>query len=113
MKYQIMSLVLGLAFMGLSNQASADREDKRQVRQRARIHEGVRSGELTHDEAKKLRAGERRIRRMERRAEADGIVTEKEAAKLERAQDRMSDKIHQEKHDDQKRDQAPVVETPQ
>lgn len=83
----------------------ADRVDRRQFRQHSRIAEGVRSGELTRGEAKRLRAGERHVRRMERRAEADGTVTEKEAARLEKVQDRMSARIYNQKHDEQKRDQ--------
>ncbi|MGE0762380.1 MAG: hypothetical protein AB7N80_03780 [Bdellovibrionales bacterium] len=90
----------------LFTQASlADRADRRQVHQRARIADGVKSGELTRGEAKKLRAGERHVRRLERRAESDGSVTANEAARIEGAQDRQSERIYNEKHDEQKRDQ--------
>jgi len=95
-----MSFILGvLSTLIFAQMAQADRVDRRQHRQRARIYEGVKSGELTREEAKKLRAGERHLRRMERRAKADGEVSDKEAARLERTQDRLSDRIYKEKHD--------------
>ncbi len=85
--------------------AFAGRVDRRQGQQRARIHEGVKSGELTHKEAAELRAGQRHVRRLERRAEKDGQVTADEAARIEKAQDRQSERIYKEKHDGEERPQ--------
>ncbi len=100
----IMSLLMAaFALVVWSDLAHAGREDRRQVRQRARIHQGVKSGELTRGEAKKLRAEERHVRRMERRAEKDGQITADEAARIEAAQDKVSKDIYKEKHDDEKR----------
>lgn len=95
--------VIGLILA--SNLALADRVDRRQFRERSRIAEGVRSGELTRREARNLRAGQRHVRRMERRAEADGVVTPREARRLEHAQDVQSARIYNQKHDEQTRNQ--------
>ena len=106
--------VLALGFIMLMSELSfaRDRHDARQGLQRGRINQGVRSGELTHKEAAGLRAQQRHIRRAERRAEADGVVTDAEKAKLERKQDRASDQIYKQMHDEQQRgDNAPVAPT--
>lgn len=66
---------------------STPRVDRRQVAQHARIRHGVRSGAITRGEAARLRAGQAHVRRVERRAKADGVVTRRERARLDRAQD--------------------------
>jgi len=50
------------------------RVDRREARQSVRIQQGVKSGELTPGEAAHLRAGQRHVHRMERRAKADGMA---------------------------------------
>ena len=77
--------------------------DQRQQNQRARINEGVASGEVTKVEAAKLRSEQRRIRRTERRAKADGKVTRRERANLQRKQNQSSRDIRRQKHDEQER----------
>lgn len=79
------------------------REHARNKAQRHRISEGVRSGELTRGEAKRLRAQQHRIHNMERRAKKDGVITDAEAGRIEKAQDRASKNIYKQKHDDQAR----------
>lgn len=74
------------------------RVDRREARQHARIHQGVRSGELTRAEARALRAGQRHVQRLERRAKADGRVTVRERARLHRAQDVQGKRIYRFKH---------------
>ena len=74
------------------------RVDRREARQHARIHQGVRSGELTPREAARLRMGQAHIRRMERRDKSDGIVTPRERVQLNRAQNRQSRRIYRLKH---------------
>ena len=72
--------------------------------QHSRIHQGVASGELTRHEAHSLAAGQRHVERVENRATADGVVTGKERAHLEYAQDRQSARIYNLKHNDRTRD---------
>lgn len=74
------------------------RVDRREARQHARIEQGVRSGELTRGETRRLMAGQRHIHRMERRAKADGFVSARERAHLHRAQNRQSRHIYRLKH---------------
>lgn len=71
--------------------------------QRARIHEGVKSGEVTRGEAAKLRREQARIHQAERRARRDGNVTPAEKARIERMQNKASRDIYKAKHNDVKR----------
>jgi hypothetical protein len=80
------------------------RADRREARQHARIHQGVKSGELTRREARNLRAGQRHVDRMEARAKSDGKVTPRERARLHRAQNHQSHKIWRKKHNARERE---------
>ena len=105
-------LVAGLAAASLAQaqvvagDAQQDRVDNRQDRQAARIGQGVVSGELTRPEAARLMHQQRHIHRLERRTEADGVVTGREALRVEAAQDRASARIYHQKHDRQARPRA-------
>jgi len=77
--------------------------NERQENQKARIEQGVKSGELTRREAGKLRAEQRAIRAEKRLAKADGVVTPAERAKIRRDQRRASRDIYRQKHDAQTR----------
>jgi len=86
------SLIAGAAFAGTA------RIDRREARQHERIAEGRRHRQLTRGELARLHAGQRHIRRMERRAGSDGIFTRRERMRIERAQDRQSRAIYRFKH---------------
>ncbi|MBY0248678.1 MAG: hypothetical protein K2Q17_13525 [Nitrospiraceae bacterium] len=73
--------------------------DQRQMNQEERIDQGVASGELNRREANRLERQQNRIDRMENRANADGVVTAKERARIGAAQNRASRNIAREKHD--------------
>ena len=77
---------LGLALMLVAESAAAGtpRLNAREANQRARIHQGVQSGELTRPEARRLRVGEARLNLNEARAKSDGVVTASERARLPR-----------------------------
>lgn len=77
--------------------------DKRQANQEKRIQQGVDSGSLNKREAARLERGEQRIERMEEKAKADGKVTPQERERLQRAENKQSRRIHREKHDAQHR----------
>lgn len=79
------------------------RLDKREHHQAHRIVNGVRSGELTRPETRRLVNGQQHLRRVERHAKADGDVTARERARLEVAADRQSARIYRQKHDGQER----------
>jgi len=74
------------------------RIDRREARQGARIHQGVRSGELVRGERRALRAGQLRVHRMERRAKADGFMSARERAQVNRMQNRQHRRIYRFKH---------------
>jgi hypothetical protein len=77
--------------------------DGRERNQRERIAQGIRSGELTRPEARRLVRGEVRLHRHERIAKSDGVVTRGERIRLARQADRMSARIYRQKHDRQDR----------
>ena len=76
------------------------RVDRRQDKQRSRIIQGRRSGELTRGEAHRLKKQQKKINRMERRFSRDGYLSARERYRLERAQDRASRRIARLKHND-------------
>lgn len=77
--------------------------DAREQNQRERIAQGVRSGELTRPETRRLVRGEARLHRHELIAKSDGIVTRAERLRLQRHANGMSQRIYRQKHDRQSR----------
>ena len=75
----------------------------RERHQQKRIAHGVRDGQLTQNEARKLEKEQAKIHRDEARAKSDGEFTPKERAKIQREQDRASRDIYKETHDNQTR----------
>lgn len=89
---------------------SADRWDsprpmvrKRMQNQSRRIHAGRADGSLTRGEARRLRRQQADIRDYARAIRSDGVVTPREASRLDRALDRQSRRIYRERHDRQTR----------
>lgn len=82
-------------------QAATPGVDQRQANQERRIDQGVASGSLTQREAARLERGQQRVERAENRAKADGVVTGRERARLDNAQDAQSRRIYAQKHDRQ------------
>ena len=72
--------------------------DKREQIQKQRVKQGVKSGELTKKEARRLGAEQRKIKRDEAKAKSDGTVTPAERKKLTREQNRASKDIARNKH---------------
>jgi len=96
----VMATALAVSLAGAASAHTASpRVHRRIARQEIRIHRGVRSGQLTARETWRLQRGERHIRRMEWRAQADGRVTLRERVRLHRALDRQSQRIWRLKHD--------------
>jgi hypothetical protein len=91
-------LVLGSAFA--SAQTATPRVAKRQLKQQARIEQGVKSGELTAGETKRLEREQGKIQADKTKAKSDGVVTPAERAKLAREQNRANRKIYRLKHND-------------
>ncbi len=78
--------------------------NSREYREQQRINQGIRSGELTRREARRLEAGLARIRIDERYARSSGGgISPRERARLERELNRESRGIYRQKHDGQDR----------
>jgi hypothetical protein len=75
----------------------------RQDRQMERIHAGMRQGDLTRFEFRRLLNEQHEIRAMERHFRADGFIDAREFQRLDRALDIASRNIKLEKHDRQDR----------
>jgi len=84
----------------VDNQA---RIDSRQARQRTRIEEGEKSGELSKEETAWLRKNQERVQKLETEAMADGVLTQEEKLRIERAQDMERQRIRNEGRDGQKK----------
>ena len=72
-------------------------------RDNARIRQGVRSGELTPRERAGLKMKEARVRRDERAARANGVVTPAERRNINRDKRSLNRSIYRQKHDAQVR----------
>ncbi len=81
------------------------RIEHRLDRQHYRIKDGVRSGELTRKEARRLRKQQRHIAKMERRFSRDGHLDRQERRTLRRELDDASDRIYRYKHNDRYRNE--------
>jgi len=72
--------------------------EKRIANQHKRIDEGIKSGALTHDEAKVLQGNLRHIQQEEERLRADGKLTQAEKERLNRMLDQNGQMISNKKH---------------
>lgn len=90
------------AFSQTADYTATPRFDQRQANQERRIDQGVQSGQLTEREAMRLDKGQDRLQRMEDKAKADGVVTRQERARLQHAENVQSRHIYREKHDPQR-----------
>jgi hypothetical protein len=98
MNHKIVAIVLTLILSAMANVGQAQskgREDRRQNKQSRQIHRGIKKGTISPDEAKTLKADQKKIQRMERRAERNGEITAHEGRKMERKQDKAAKKIRQ------------------
>jgi hypothetical protein len=86
------------AFAFSATMATAGVIHNRQKRQRARIHQGVRSGELNSDEAAKLHAEQQAIQANREKALADGKITKRERGSIRHEQNQASRDIRHKKH---------------
>ena len=77
--------------------------EKRIANQHKRIDEGIKSGALTHDEAKVLQGNLRYIQQEEERLTADGKLTQAEKERLNNMLDQNSQMIYDKKHNRVKR----------
>lgn len=98
----VIAAVPALSHAQAKDPAATPGIDKRQEMQQKRIDQGVQSGELNKREAARLERHQDRVGKMEDKAKADGTVTKKERAAIHHAQNNESQRIHRQKHDRQK-----------
>lgn len=89
------AVVTGLLW---SDSALAGEIKKRQVKQQARISEGIESGELNQNEIRNLEQEQNRIRKFKRKSLSDGKLTVRERVKIDNMQDRAGKHIYGSKH---------------
>jgi redox-sensitive bicupin YhaK (pirin superfamily) len=98
--FAVGGLTLGLA-LGAAAQDKTPVVKQREINQQKRIEQGVKSGELTRGETARLERQQAKIKTDKLMAKADGKVTPKERAKLQREQNRASRAIYKAKHNAQ------------
>lgn len=86
-----------------STRAFDRRYDNAQHEQRQRIQQGIRSGELTRQEAGRLMTEQRRLEAQERRYLADGFLSRAERVDMTQDLNRARQHIYNETHDAQTR----------
>ncbi|MDP2821496.1 MAG: hypothetical protein Q8O52_02285 [Sulfuritalea sp.] len=102
LKSSLLIAVLAAFTLPAMAQTATPTIDQRQANQQKRIDQGVASGQLTGKEAARLEKGQERVQKMEDKAKADGKVTPKERARLQQAENVQSRHIAKEKHDRQR-----------
>ena len=93
----LLSVVLAFYYLTI-NFVLAGRVGNRQIKQQKRIHQGLKSGELTRKEALRLEREQRRIQKTKHHALKDGELTPKEKIRLERQQNKANKHIYHLKH---------------
>lgn len=93
---------LGIMFCSLlvwtGNVFAAGPISQRQAHQQLRIEQGVRNGNITRPELKKLKKEQRHIAKYKRQAQRDHRLTRHEARRINRLQDRAGNNIYRYKH---------------
>lgn len=104
-------IILSLAVLGLlvgGNLATANAQNpydntpgvnRQQRKQEKRIRHGQRRGDLTRDEAQRLKAEQDAIQNQKQAAKADGVVTKQERKDLHKSQKQAAKDIHRQKTD--------------
>ena len=100
-KTKVVSLILVTLTATLTQTAMAKSIDDKQDTQKDRITQGIKSGELTANEAWRLGKQQRSIYKKERRFKADGTFTRRERAVIHRDLLKSSGSIYKQKHDRQ------------
>ncbi len=93
------SLSLG-SLPSLAQTTNSPGIDAREANQQRRIMQGVESGQVTPKEFNHLEKQQARTQAMEARMKADGNLTPRERARLNKRLDKTSRKVYRAKHND-------------
>ena len=102
-KVLTIAVLAALSLPAFAETLSTPRIDQRQDNQEHRIEQGMRTGQLTPREAARLERGQARIRQMERQALADGHISRRERAAIDREQEKQNELIARLKHNERVR----------
>ena len=103
-RFQAILTATALVFL-LANVASAgDRFQRRQNKQKHRISQGVRKGEITKREATHLARQQRSVEKYRNHALRDGNLSRNEGRRLNHMLDRASGSIYRDRHNGYNRD---------
>lgn len=91
-------IILGASYTAVLAQTATPSINKTQKKQQIRIHQGIKSGELTRGEVRKLENQQKAIQRDKKIAKADGVVTPRERKHIRKEQNRASNNIYKKKH---------------
>ena len=97
-KYTIMFTIIGILVGFISSPALAKDPFQRQDRQKDRIQQGIKSGEITRHELLRLKNEQKRIRRYTQKAVRDGRLSRHERRTIDRMQDKAGQHIYKAKH---------------
>ena len=94
-------LILGVMalLLGGATEASAQRRNN----DRQRVRQGIRSGQITREEARQIRARQQAIRNERRVYRSDGVITRAERRDLRRDQREQGRYIRSQRRDDDRR----------
>lgn len=95
--------VAAIAFVISFSHAADAQVRQRNANQHRRIHQGVKSGEITAGERARIANKEREVRQDTRDARADGVVTGQERREIRRDQNKASRTIYRTKHNNRTR----------
>lgn len=95
------AIAVGTLFTGAAFAQSNYSIEQRDRIAQERIDRGIRSGQLTSREVARLQFERAQVERLERHARADGVLTQFERARIDRAQDRLSREIFRQSRDRQ------------
>jgi tellurite resistance protein len=97
-------MIIGFSVSGIFAQSiKTPKINKKQKVQVEKIKQGVKSGELTRYETKRLIKQEAKLQKNKKIAKADGVITPKEKKQLRKEIRKLDAKIYKQKHDKQKR----------
>lgn len=101
LRTRLITAAVASLFAGLAFAQDAGTAVQRDINQQKRIEQGLQSGQLNTREAGRLERQEAGVEHMEARALKDGNLTDAEKARINAAQNRVSQDIYRERHDAQ------------
>lgn len=99
----VIALLLGASAETFAQDSNRDSWRRNNRSDQQRIRRGVRSGQITHDEARQIRERERQIRAERRGYRSDGTITREERREIRRDEREQDRYIRTQRRDDDRR----------